>query len=68
MQNYSDAISDLNEANKITPFSGEYGLSRVYAAKGDVATSLYHLELSMHSPFRRSEKEIMLDPALQPDR
>jgi len=61
--NYSDAISDLNEANKITPSSGEYGLSKVYAAKGDVSTSLYHLELSMKSSYRRSEKEIMLDPA-----
>jgi tetratricopeptide (TPR) repeat protein len=63
LRDYSDAIRDLNEANKITPSSGEYGLSRVYAAKGDVATSLYHLELSMKSSYRRSEKEIMLDPA-----
>jgi tetratricopeptide (TPR) repeat protein len=63
LKDYSDAIRDLNEANKISPSSGEYGLSRVYAAKGDVATSLYHLELSMKSSYRRPEKEIMLDPA-----
>jgi tetratricopeptide (TPR) repeat protein len=63
LHDYSDAISDLNEANKLAPASGEYGLSRVYAAKGDVATSLYHLELSMKSSYRKSEKEIMLDPA-----
>ena len=61
--NYSAAIADYNEANKITPGSGEYGLSRIYALKGDAATSVYHLELSMNSPFRHSEKEIMLDPA-----
>jgi len=40
---YSGAISDFNEANKISPLSGEYGLSRIYALKGDAATALYHL-------------------------
>lgn len=60
---YSDAIGDLNEANRITPSSGEFSLSRIYALKGDAATSLYHLELSMTSSYKRTEKEIMLDPA-----
>lgn len=60
---YSGAISDYNEANKITPSSGEYGLSRIYALKGDAATALYHLEMNLNSSFRKSEKEIMLDPA-----
>jgi tetratricopeptide (TPR) repeat protein len=60
---YSAAISDFNEANKLTPFSGEYGLSRIYALKGDAGTALYHLEIDMNSPFKRSEKEILLDPA-----
>jgi tetratricopeptide (TPR) repeat protein len=63
---YSEAISDYNEANKITPFSGEYGLSRIYALKGDAATSLYHLEMNLNSSFRKGEKEIMLDPAFGP--
>ena len=60
---YSAAINDFNEANKLTPSSGEYGLSRIYALKGDAATSLYHLEINLNSPFKKSEKEIMLDPA-----
>jgi tetratricopeptide (TPR) repeat protein len=60
---YSGAIADYNEANKITPYSAEYGLSRIYALKGDAATSLYHLELSMKSAYKKSEKEILLDPA-----
>ena len=60
---YSGAIADYNEASKITSFSGEYGLSRIYALKGDAATSLYHLELSMKSLYKKSEKEILLDPA-----
>ena len=60
---YSGAILDYNAANKITPFSGEYGLSRIYALKGDAATSLYHLELNLRSGYRRGEKDIMLDPA-----
>jgi tetratricopeptide (TPR) repeat protein len=61
--NYSAAIADFNEANKLTPFSGEYGLSRIYSLKGDASTSLYHLELNLNSPDKKSEKEIMLDPA-----
>jgi len=62
-RDYSGAIADYNQANKITSLSGEYGLSRIYALKGDAATSLYHLELSMRSNFKKSEKEILLDPA-----
>jgi tetratricopeptide (TPR) repeat protein len=60
---YSGAIGDYNEANKVTASSGEYGLARIYALKGDAGTSVYHLELSMASPFKKSEKEILLDPA-----
>lgn len=62
-KDYSGAISDFNEANRINPNSGEFGLSRVYALKGDVSTALYHLELSMKSNFKKAEKEILLDPA-----
>lgn len=60
---YSAAISDYNEANKINPASGEFGLARIYSLKGDAATALYHLELNLNSSFRKGEKEIMLDPA-----
>jgi tetratricopeptide (TPR) repeat protein len=60
---YSGALSDFNEANKITPFSGEYGLSRIYALKGDAATALYHLEINLNSSYKKGEKKIMLDPA-----
>jgi tetratricopeptide (TPR) repeat protein len=60
---YSAAISDYNEANKLTPGCGEYGLSRIYALKGDAGTALYHLELNLKSTFKKGEKEILLDPA-----
>lgn len=60
---YSNAIIDYQSANESTPGSGEYGLSRVYALKGDVKTSLYHLDLNLSSAFKRNEREIMLDPA-----
>src|ERR1035437_6968377 len=60
---YSAAISDFNEANKLTPFSGEYGRSRIYSLKGDAGTALYHLEINMNSPFKKGEKEVLLDPA-----
>jgi tetratricopeptide (TPR) repeat protein len=59
---YNGAIEDYNSSNKIKPSSGEYGLSHVYALQNNTAASLSHLEGSMNSPFRRSEKEIMLDP------
>jgi tetratricopeptide (TPR) repeat protein len=61
--NYSGSISDFNEASSIIQYSGEYGLARVYALKGDPATSLYHLGLNLSSSFKKSEKEIFLDPA-----
>jgi len=60
---YSKAISDFNSANNLSPASGEYGLARIYGLKGDPATSVYHLELCLKSAFKRSEKDIMLDPA-----
>ncbi|HZK61015.1 MAG TPA: tetratricopeptide repeat protein, partial [Anaerovoracaceae bacterium] len=60
---YQEAINDFNEANKIIPSSGEYGLSKIYSLKGDAGTALYHLEINLSSPFRKGEKEIMLDPA-----
>ncbi len=60
---YSSAIDDFNSANKMTAASGEYGLARIYAIRNDAATAVYHLELSMRSPFRKSEKEIMTDPS-----
>jgi len=60
---YSAAIGDFNEANRIIPNSGDFGLSMVYALKGDAATALYHLELNLNSSFKKGEKEIMLEPA-----
>ncbi len=60
---YSEAIRDFNEANKLVPFSGEFGLSRIYALKRDATTSLYHLEINLNSPFRKSEKAVMLEPS-----
>jgi tetratricopeptide (TPR) repeat protein len=60
---YSSAISDYNEANKLSPACGEYGLARIYSLKGDAATATYHLGLHLGSPYKKSEKEVMLDPA-----
>ncbi len=60
---YSQALGDLNSANKLEPSSGEYGLARIYGLKGDAATAVYHLEANLKSPFKKSEKEIMLDPS-----
>ena len=62
-KDFSGAIRDFNEANKLEEHSGDFGLSKVYALKGDAATSLYHLGLHMNSKYKLSEKEIMLEPA-----
>jgi Flp pilus assembly protein TadD len=62
---YSEAINEFNAANNLLKGCGEYGLSKTYALKGDPATSLYHLEIDMKSTFRKSSKEIMLDPAFR---
>ncbi|NMC38385.1 MAG: tetratricopeptide repeat protein [Bacteroidales bacterium] len=63
---YSRAIDDFYSANKISPASGEYGLARIYALRGDAATSVYHLEQCLKSAFKKSEKDIMLDPSFSP--
>lgn len=57
----SAAIGYFNEACKTSEGSGEYGLARIYALKGDAATSLYHLGRSMSSPYKKTEREVMLD-------
>lgn len=63
---YQSAITDLNSANSIKRGSGDFGLSRIYALKREAATSMYHLASCLRSPFRKSEREIMLDPAFAP--
>jgi tetratricopeptide (TPR) repeat protein len=60
---YSNAIGDFNSANSLKPGSGEYGLARIYGLKGDVKTAVYHLETNLKSVYKKSEKDIMLDPA-----
>jgi tetratricopeptide (TPR) repeat protein len=61
--NYSRAMNDFNTSNTIESLSGEYGLAQIYGLKGDASTAIYHLELSMKSSFKKSEKDIMLDPS-----
>lgn len=63
LNDLSSAIRDLTEANKQKPYSGEYGLARIFAMKGDVETALYHLDLNLKSEYKQSEKHIMLDAA-----
>ncbi len=59
---YQSAITDLNGANAVSTGAGDFGLSRIYALRREASTSMYHLASCLHSPFRRTEKEIMLDP------
>jgi len=63
LKNYNASLADFNEANMLEERSGDYGLAKVYAMKGDASNSMKHLAMSMESAYKRSEKEIMLDPA-----
>jgi tetratricopeptide (TPR) repeat protein len=60
---YPQAINDFNSANSINAGSGEFGLARVYAIRGNASTAVYHLELCLKSSFKKSEKEVLLDPS-----
>jgi tetratricopeptide (TPR) repeat protein len=60
---YTDALKDYQSANKLSIASGDYGLARIYAIKGEVAASLSHLDQNLGSGYKKSEKEILLDPA-----
>ncbi len=62
-RDYSGAIMNFNQANKLEEHSGDFGLAKVYALKGDAATSLYHLGIHMNSKYKLSEKDIMMEPA-----
>lgn len=62
-RDYSAAIAGFTEANRISAASGDFGLAKVYALRGDPATSLYHLDLNLKSQWKKSEKEIMLEPS-----
>jgi tetratricopeptide (TPR) repeat protein len=57
------ATADFQSANGLALSSGEYGLARISALKGDAANSLNHLENNIGSSFRKSEKVILLDAA-----
>jgi tetratricopeptide (TPR) repeat protein len=61
--NYKEAINDYLSSDRLDNSSGEYGLARTYAVMGDAVNSMAHLEKNLQSSFRKSEKEIMLDPA-----
>jgi tetratricopeptide (TPR) repeat protein len=60
---YSSAASDYQSANSLASYSGEFGMARISAIKGDAVSALKHLENNINSPFKKSEKEIMLDAA-----
>jgi tetratricopeptide (TPR) repeat protein len=65
VKDYSGAIRDFNQANSLVEHSGDYGLAKIYALKGDATTSLYYLSMNLSSVFKKSEKEIMLEPVFE---
>ncbi|MBK9389086.1 MAG: tetratricopeptide repeat protein [Bacteroidetes bacterium] len=63
LKDLSGATGGFNQANNIEEHSGDFGLAKVYALKGDASTSLYHLGMHLESGFKKSERDIMLEPA-----
>ena len=63
LKNYDASLNDFNKANALEERSGDYGLAKTYAIQGDASNSMKRLAASMESIYKRSEKEIMLDPA-----
>jgi tetratricopeptide (TPR) repeat protein len=62
---YEGATGDYREVNRLVPSSGEYGLARVFSLRGNADSALYHLGRHMASPFKKMEKEIMMDRAFR---
>jgi tetratricopeptide (TPR) repeat protein len=60
---YIKAANDYLSANAMEVYSGDYGLARIFAMKGDAVNSLKHLEKNISSLYKKSEKEIKLDAA-----
>mgnify|MGYP001767444750 CR=1 FL=1 len=60
---YNSASENFIAANNLKTGSGNYGLAKVSAIKGDAGSAIRYLENEMKSPSRRNEKDIMLDPA-----
>ena len=65
MGDVNSAISDYLSASSMGDTEAEFGLAKAYALKGDAAGSVSHLENSMKSASRKSEKEIMLEPSFR---
>ena len=64
-KDYPGADSDFQRANTLAKGIGEFGLARISGIRGDVGVSLQHLENNIGSQYRRSEKEILLDPSFR---
>ena len=60
---YESAAADYTSAEKLKEGAGAFGLSGIYSIRGDAAGAIKFLEKGMSSSARKSEKEIMLDPA-----
>ncbi|MCA1756546.1 MAG: tetratricopeptide repeat protein [Bacteroidales bacterium] len=60
-EDYSLALGYFVKADRLMDGSGQLGLARVYAAKGDPETAVYHLEQHLSSSCRRPERELMMD-------
>ncbi len=58
-----NALSDFAGANQIVPFSGDYGMATCYSVTGNSDLAVACLERHLQSPFKKSERDILLDPA-----
>src|SRR4030042_3148543 len=60
------SLNDYNEANSISPGSGNLGLAKIYAATGDVERAILYLTRHLQSDFRSPESILTKDAAFDP--
>lgn len=63
MKDYDRAIQDFNMANSIEPSIASLWLSRCFALTGEPEKAVRALENHLRSVYKKSQKEILLDPA-----
>ncbi|UCG27619.1 MAG: tetratricopeptide repeat protein, partial [Bacteroidales bacterium] len=65
LKEWDKALSDFITAESIKPGSGNLGLARTYASKGNAALAIQYLESHLRSGYRVPEKVILLDKAFE---
>jgi len=61
---YADATVDFLKVDSLKPGMGALWLARTYTITGNAEKAVHALETHLASPYKKSEKEILMDPVL----